>query len=258
MGTVTAIIQARLGSTRLAGKTLMDLRGKPLLGHLIERVRQSKFVKEIIVATTVNERDNAIAFYALENNLKLYRGSEEDVLDRFYQAATQYQTETIVRVTPDCPMQDPHVMDEVISVFGEGGYDYVSNTMKPTFPDGLDTEVFSFAALRRAWNDASLPSEREHVTSYIYGHPDLFRLFNVESGNGDLSQMRWTVDTQRDYEFVKRIFELMDRPGDLFYMEDVLGLLKEHPQLLTINQGILRNEGYAKSLLKDRKHDRQG
>ena len=232
----------------------MLIEGKSLLGHLVKRIKASRYVNDIVIATTTNERDNAIIEFAKAENLKFYCGSEDDVLDRFYQASVLYGLETIVRVTPDCPMLDPDVMDIVISKFSEGNYDYVSNVITPTFPDGLDTEVFSFQSLEKIWHEARLPSEREHVTAYILKHPELFRQFNVKREGEDLSWMRWTVDTQRDLEFVNKIFEYLYTPNEIFHMEDVLDLLKENPQLLKINSGILRNEGYKISLLKDKKY----
>jgi len=232
----------------------MLIEGKSLLGHLVKRIKASRYVNDIVIATTTNERDNAIVEFAKAENLKFYCGSEDDVLDRFYQASVLYGLETIVRVTPDCPMLDPDVMDIVISKFSEGNYDYVSNVITPTFPDGLDTEVFSFQSLEKAWHEARLPSEREHVTAYILKHPELFRQFNVKREGEDLSWMRWTVDTRDDYDFVCKIFELLYHPNEIFHMEDVLALLKENPQLLKINSGILRNEGYKISLLKDKKY----
>ncbi len=256
MQNLTAIIQARLGSTRLQGKTMMDLEGEPLLGHLIKRIRKSKYVSDIVIATTTYERDGLIVKYADENRLPVYRGSEQDVLDRFYQAALLFKAQVIVRVTPDCPLLDPRVSDRVIAKFLDGGYDYVSNTIVPTYPDGLDTEVFSFAALERAWNEAALPSEREHVTAYIVKHPELFRHCNVTNSE-DLSAMRWTVDTARDYEFVSGIMKKLGKRDEIFHMEDVLRILKENPELLEINRGINRNEGYAASLMKDKLNDNQ-
>ena len=232
----------------------MLIEGKSLLCHLVKRIKASRYVNDIVIATTTNERDNAIVEFAKAENLKFYCGSEDDVLDRFYQASVLYGLETIVRVTPDCPMLDPDVMDIVISKFSEGNYDYVSNVITPTFPDGLDTEVFSFQSLEKIWHEARLPSEREHVTAYILKHPELFRQFNVKREGEDLSWMRWTVDTQRDLEFVNKIFEYLYTPNEIFHMEDVLDLLKENPQLLKINSGILRNEGYKISLLKDKKY----
>lgn len=250
MNNITALIQARLGSTRLPGKTLMLIEGESLLAHLVKRIKASRYINDIVIATTTNEKDNAIVEFAKNENLKFYRGSENDVLDRFYQASVLYRLETIVRVTPDCPMLDPDVMDIVISKFTDGNYDYVSNVITPTFPDGLDTEVFSFRILEKTWHEARLPSEREHVTAYILKHPELFKLFNVKRDGEDLSWMRWTVDTKRDLEFVKEIFQRLGNSG-IFHMDDVIELFGENPDLLKINSGITRNEGYLKSLKKD-------
>lgn len=255
MKNITAVIQARLGSTRLQGKTMMTLRGEPLIGHLIKRIQRSEYISDIIIATTAKEKDDPIVKFAKERNLKYYRGSEDDVLDRFYQAAVAFHLETIVRVTPDCPMLDPRVTDRVIKAYLSGNYDYVSNSLVPTYPDGFDTEVFSFEVLAQAWRDAKLPSEREHVTAYIVKHPELFKLYNVKKDGEDLSWLRWTVDTQRDYEFVSRIFEKIGKTDDIFYMEDVLKVLEENSELTEINAGIPRNEGYRISLRKDRQHD---
>jgi len=252
---ITAIIQARLGSTRLPGKTMKELAGKPLLGHLISRIKKSKYIEDIIIATTTQERDDRIVQFAAENNLKFFRGDEDDVLDRFYQAAVTWQCETIVRVTPDCPMLDPQITDRVILEYLSGRYDYVCNVMPPTYPDGLDTEVFSFQALARAWREAKLLSEREHVTAYIVKHPDLFKLGNVSKEGKNISWMRWTVDTQNDYEFVSHIFEKIGNSSEIFYLEDVLKVLKENPELIKINKGIERNEGYRLSLMKDERDE---
>lgn len=253
---ITALIQARLGSSRLPAKTLMTIKGETLLGHLVGRIKASKYVSEIVIATTTKEIDDAIVRFATDWDIKYYRGSEDDVLDRFYQTALHYNIETVVRVTPDCPMLDPKIMDKVISHFLEGNYDYVSNVMPPTYPDGLDTEIFSFDTLKKGWNAAKLHSEREHVTAFIIKHPKLFRQFNVKKEGEDLSWMRWTVDTQRDFEFVSKIFEKLYIPRKIFYMDDIICLLKENSELLEINREIERNEGYRISLLKDKEYEK--
>lgn len=250
----TAVIQARMGSTRLPGKTMMTIEGEPLLGHLVKRIKAANYVNDIIIATTVNKRDDEIVEFAINNNLKFYRGSEDDVLDRFYNACLEFSVDTIVRVTPDCPLLDPRVVDIVISKYIEGNYDYVSNVIIPTFPDGLDTEVFSFKSLKKAWYEAKLLSEREHVTAYIIKHPNKFRLFNVKKEGENLSWMRWTVDTQRDLEFIRAVFLTMKCRNGIFYSEDVIDALKNKPDLMKINAGISRNEGYLKSLQKDKEH----
>jgi spore coat polysaccharide biosynthesis protein SpsF (cytidylyltransferase family) len=254
MKNITAIIQARLGSTRLPGKTLMTIEGDSLLGHLVRRVKASKYVENIIIATTTKEKDNAIVNFAKNNNLRFYRGSEEDVLDRFYKAAIEYNVETIVRVTPDCPLLDSKVMDLVISKYLEGDYDFVCNTMPPTYPDGLDTEVFSFKALEKAWREAKKSSEREHVTPYIYNHPEFFKIYNCVN-DIDYSGMRWVVDEEVDCRFVTEVYKHLYRYGEMFYMDDILDLLSKHPELNDINRNIKRNEGYKKSLNVEKKQE---
>lgn len=255
MKNITAIIQARLGSTRLPGKTLMTIEGDSLIGHLVRRVKESKYVNNIIIATTTKEKDNAIVNFAKNNDLKFYRGSEGDVLDRFYKAAIEYDVETIVRVTPDCPLLDPKIMDSVISQYIDGNYDFVCNTMPPTYPDGLDTEVFSFKTLERAWNEAKKSSEREHVTSYIYNHPAFFKIYNCVN-DIDYSGMRWVVDEEADYKYISEVYKMLYREGEVFYMDDVLDLLSKYPELNDINKNIKRNEGYQNSLLKDKMDSR--
>ena len=246
---IGAIIQARTGSTRLPGKTLAPIKGKPLLQHLVERVRASSFVEDIVIATTTEGRDDPLAELAEQLELKCYRGSEEDVLDRVYTAARLHGVDSVVRVTSDCPLLDHVVMDRVIETYLSGSYDYVTNTLPYTYPDGLDVEVFSFGALERAWREARLPSEREHVTPYIRtsGH---FRTFNVESPV-DLSHLKWSVDTQADLDFVRSVFEGLDANGSDFSLEDVLQLVRIGPELMATTQAAIVNEGYYKSLASD-------
>lgn len=235
---IAAIIQARMGSTRLPSKTLMTLEDETLLGHLILRVQASVHIDDIIIATTDKARDNVIADFAVKRRIKLFRGSEDDVLDRFYKAAVRYDIEHIVRVTPDCPMLDPKITDLVISHYMKGNHDYVSNIIPPTYPDGLDTEIFSFNALEKAWKEAKLPFEREHVTEYIIHNPKLFRLFSVKNKGEDLSGMRWTVDTKEDFEFAKQVFAKLYSPQNIFHMHDILKLLEESPYLININKTV--------------------
>lgn len=242
-----AIIQARMSSSRLPGKVLADIHGKPMIGRVIERVRAAQTLDQIVVATTTGQEDDPLATLCSQIDVPVFRGSQADVLDRYYQAARQFNGEVIVRLTGDCPLIDPNVIDEVVRAFHNQNYDYVSNTLKVTYPDGLDTEVFSFAALHRAWQDARLTSEREHVTPYIYKHPELFRLGNVLNET-DLSHLRWTVDELADLELVRTLYALL--PVN-FRMQDVVSLLQAQPDLIQINAGIGRNEGYAKSLRED-------
>ena len=231
-------------------KTLADVAGKPMLARLVERARRIPGVERVIIATTEKPADEAILRFAEDHDLPAYAGREEDVLDRVYQAARRFGVSVVVRVTPDCPLLDPRVSGLVLSRFAEarGAVDYASNTQPPTFPDGLDTEVFSFAVLARAWREATVPSEREHVTAYIWKHPELFHLLNV-AHDPDLSGRRWTVDEPADLEFVRAVY---GRLGETFGMDDVLALLQRQPELEAVNRGTARNEGYAKSVRADR------
>ena len=249
---IAAILQARMGSSRLPGKTLVDVAGRPLLGHLVDRARRIPGLERVIIATTDRSADRAILDFAAAEGLAAYAGSEDDVLDRFYQAATRFGVAVIVRVTPDCPLLDPGVAGLVLRRFldARGGLDYVSNTQPPTFPDGQDTEVFSAEALARAWREAALRSEREHVTPYIWKHPDRFRLANVRHAE-DLSALRWTVDEAADLEFVRAVYARLGA-GRAFGMDEVLALLRREPALSALNGSLTRNEGYAKSLRADR------
>ena len=251
MTKIVAIIQARMGSTRLPGKVLLEIMGKPLLAHIVDRISESKLVNSsIILATTTNPADHVLVDFANENHLECFVGSEEDVLDRFYQAAKRSGADIIVRITADDPFKDPKIMDEIIQIMLDGDFDYVSNTIKPTYPEGLDIEVFSFDSLEKAWKYGKKPSEREHVTPYIWNHPEIFKLHNVEHGI-DLSSMRWTLDTNDDFEFTKIIYENLYAQGKIFRMNDILNLLTNKPDIQKINAGIERSAGYKKSLWEE-------
>ena len=245
---IFAIIQARMGSTRLPGKVMADIAGEPMLQRVMQRVGHATKLDGIIVATSSNPEDDPVAELCGKLTINCVRGSESDVLDRYYQAAKQHQLNCIVRLTADCPLADSHVIDRVIAAYQVGEHDYVSNIDPPTFPDGLDTEVFSFYALERAWRDASLRSEREHVTLYIRNHPELFRLANVVSER-ELSDLRWVVDEVRDLAFVREVYRKLGNAS--FLTDDILRLLQQEPDLKAINSNIMRNEGLLKSLAQD-------
>jgi spore coat polysaccharide biosynthesis protein SpsF len=246
---LTAIIQARMGSTRLPKKVMLNILGKPVLWHVVNRVSKARLIDGVIVATTVNSEDGIIVEFCKSNNILVFRGSENDVLDRYYQCAKKYNIKDIVRITADCPLHDPNVIDMVINEYLKGDYDYVSNTIEYTFPDGLDVEVFSFEALEDTWKNAKLPSEREHVTSYIRKN-EKFKMKNVYS-NKKYPIYRCSLDNPEDYEFIKRIYE--DIGKDMFYIDDIINYLRGHQELLKINQHIKINEGYLKSLKEDEK-----
>lgn len=226
-------------STRLPGKVLKEVMGKPLLEYQIERLKKVKQADDLVIATTINESDQPIIELCKKLNINYYRGSEEDVLSRYYEAAKQYQADVIVRVTSDCPLIDPAVVDEVINNFRKstGKYDYVSNTLERTYPRGMDTEVFSIEALKEAYDKAVLTPEREHVTLYIYSHPEKFRLFSVKYKK-DESSHRWTVDTEEDFILIKAILEELYPQKPDFTMEDCLELMVKRPELIKINQHV--------------------
>ena len=242
-----AIVQVRMGSTRLAGKVLKTLHGRTVLEHVISRIRGANTVSGVVVATTVDPLDDAIEDVCRRLAVACYRGSQDDVLERFYEAATLYEVDTVVRVTADDPLKDPAIVDLAVRLYNSSSADYVSNTIKPTYPEGLDIEVFSYRALTRAHHEATLPSEREHVTPYLWKNPEMFKLVNFTHST-DLSHLRWTLDNERDWAFVCAVYDELYDSGRIFLMDDVLGLLEHRPDLSKLNTGTPRNEGYLKSL----------
>jgi spore coat polysaccharide biosynthesis protein SpsF len=246
-----AVLQARMRSTRLPGKVMADLSGKPLLARVVERAQAIRGVDRVVVATTVAEHDRPLIGLAEQCGAMGFAGSEDDVLDRYYQAACASDASIIVRHTADCPLLDPTVSARVLERFRQGDVDYACNTNPPTFPDGLDAEVFSFETLERAWREARLPSEREHVTPYIWKNPDRFRLANV-ANDVDLSALRWTVDEPQDLEFARTVYARLGQGQSPFGMAEVLALLERAPELRDLNTGHTRNEGYLRSVQQDK------
>jgi glutamate-1-semialdehyde aminotransferase/spore coat polysaccharide biosynthesis protein SpsF (cytidylyltransferase family) len=245
-GVIVSVIQARMGSTRLPGKTLAQVAGRPMLWHVVNRVRGARLVDEVVVATTDHASDDPIAAFCEREDVACYRGGEDDVLDRYYHAASEHGAAIVVRVTADCPLIDPSVIDKVVLRFCEGDRDYVSNTLRYTYPDGLDTEVFSFAALERAWREARKPSEREHVTPYL--RSGKFRTANVESEYPvSPNAFRWTVDYCADLEFVRQVYSAFNGNKSFGYRE-IFELLRKRPALATLQAGSITNEGYYRSL----------
>jgi spore coat polysaccharide biosynthesis protein SpsF len=248
MPRTVAIIQARVGSRRLPGKVLAPIGGRSMLERVVERVLATSRVERTVVATSDDVRDDAIEAICRRRGFACFRGSETDVLSRYVGAAALHDADPIVRITADCPLLDPAVIDRVVDAFAGNGLDYASNINPPTFPHGLDTEILSAEALRRADREARWRSEREHVTLYVRNHPELFRSFNV-THTPDLSGRRWVVDEATDLQFVRAVYERMgERP---FGMADVLALLQREPELAALNAGIVRDEGLKKSLAED-------
>lgn len=242
------IIQARFGSTRLPGKILMKIGGKTLLEYVIARVRQAKKIDKIIVATTNQKADDATEKLCQRINMDYFRGPNEDVLARYWQCAQKYpEYQNIVRITGDCSLIDPKVIDKVVEFFEKGNWDYVSNILEETYPDGMDVEIFSREALKESAGKAKLPSEREHVTLYLR-NDSIFSKTNV-ANDENLSSFRLTVDNPEDFEVVKFLIE--NTTPDASFQEYVSLLLK-NPNVMSKNAKIQRNEGLAKSLKKDK------
>ena len=236
---VVAIIQARMGSTRLPGKVMKEILGKPVILWDLDRVSLSKLIDEIVVAIPYGKENDVIVDTIKEYNDKIIvtRGSEDDVLDRYYQAAVQTNADVVVRITSDCPLIDPVVIDNVIEHFLDNDCDYCSNSLTRTYPRGLDTEVFSFKSLETGWNEAKKDYEREHVTPYIIENPDKFKLLNV-ANDINLSHLRWTLDTKEDFEFINAVYKRISQKKQLFLMDDVLELMDKEPEMIDINRHI--------------------
>lgn len=227
-----------MGSSRLPGKVLMPLLGAPILTRVVERMRRATLVDEVVVATTRLPADDAIAELAADSAWALVRGSETDLLERYLAAASAHDADVVVRITSDCPLVDPDLVDDVVRARSESGADYAANNLEPrTYPRGLDVEAFTMAALERAGVDDASPASREHATPYIYRHPEIFRLFRVAS-NENASHHRWCVDTPEDYELVRRLYEVLGS-GD-FGWRDALAVMRTHPDWASLNQHIVQ------------------
>ncbi|KAF5414908.1 MAG: 3-deoxy-manno-octulosonate cytidylyltransferase [Candidatus Methanogaster sp.] len=242
---IVAIVQARMGSTRLPGKVMKTILDKHVILWDIDRVSLSKLIDKIVVAIPFGKQDDVIADTIEEynSNILISRGSEDDVLDRYYNAAVQTNADVVVRITSDCPLIDPVVVDHVIEQFLNNDCDYCSNSLQRTYPRGLDTEVFSFDALSKAWNESKKDYEREHVTPYIIENPYKFKLLNV-SNDIDLSHLRWTLDTKEDFEFIDAVYQRIYLEKQMFFMDDVLDLLDHEPGLIDINKHIEQKKAH--------------
>jgi spore coat polysaccharide biosynthesis protein SpsF len=235
---VVAIIQARMGSTRLPGKVLQKLAGETMLIRVVKRLRCARLIEDVLVATTDRASDDAIVAECRRYSVPVFQGDESDVLDRYFKAAQSAAAEIVVRITSDCPLIDPEITDKTIRAFMGTSPDYASNTLVRTYPRGLDTEVISMPALVRAWQEARRPYEREHVTPYIFEHPAEFMCLPV-TGEQDYSAHRWTVDTPEDFEFVQVIYERLKGKGE-FSWREVLGVVEREPELLELNRCVVQ------------------
>ncbi len=247
-----ALIQARCNSARLPGKVLKDLCGKPVLSRMAERVRKSRLLDEVIVITSISKSNLPVLSLCSGTGIRVGIGSEEDVLDRYYQTAKLLRPEYIVRLTADCPCFDAELLDDAITRLNPDT-DYCA-MISETYPDGLDFEIIKFSALEKSWKEAVHSYEREHVTQYILRHPDLFSLQDYVCPIGNLGSHRWTVDEPEDFELVFRIFQhfLYEENKEDFHYQDILRFLEQNPEIARINQHYRRNEGLQKSIAEDR------
>lgn len=240
---VGAIIQARMGSTRLPGKVLLDVEGRSMLARVVDRTGRAKTIARIIIATTTGAADDPLAAHAQAMSVEVFRGDEDDVLDRYYRAAIQYQLDVIVRITSDCPLLDPGLVDRVVALALESRVDYAADTLRRTFPRGLDVEVFPFATLERIWREATSFHHRAHVTPYVLDHPETFSTAGITDAI-DRSHMRWTVDTQEDLIFVREIYRELG--ADDFTWTDVVNVLDRRPELLQINAAVRQKSAHER------------
>jgi spore coat polysaccharide biosynthesis protein SpsF len=247
---IGCIVQARMGSSRLPGKTLVKLTDElSTLNFVINQISSSTLIDKIIIATTSLEQDDIIENTCKELGIESYRGSSSDVLDRYYNCAKKFHFDHIIRITADCPLIDPEIIDKVIKKYTTEDFDYVSNTLECTFPIGTDVEIFSFPILEKTWQNAKLLSEREHVTPFIRNNKLNMKLGNLKNTK-NLSHIRITLDHTEDLELIQKIIsQINNRP---ILLNDILDLLSTQPELLKINQHIPHNEGMLKSLNQDR------
>lgn len=245
------LIQARCGSSRLPNKVLKDLSGKTDLQWVIERVNRSKRVDEVMVITSIEKNNLPLIELCTKLDTRVFVGSEDDVLDRYYQAARLLQPEYVIRITADCPLFDWRYLDMAIESM-EKDADY-RGAFEETFPDGLDIEIMKFSALHKSWKEAVMASEREHATQYIRKHPEMFKLQELKCPIDNIGHMRWTLDEPDDYEMLSKVYEHFVSVGrEDFVTEDVIEFLKNNPDIEAINTGIMRNEGLAKSIREDK------
>ena len=254
------IIQARTGSTRLPGKVLKPILGQPMLALMLERVKRAQTLDRIVVATSTNEGDDAVVALATQCGVGSFRGSEADVLDRCYRAAKDAgaTADTVtVFLTGDCPLHDHAVIDEAVRHFIDAHDRYALSGTPSNYPEGLDTDIFTFAALEEAWQKATLHSEHEHMSQYLKNHPERFHLLPWTVGTRDDAHMHWSVDTQADFDFVTKVFEALYDTNPGFSKDAILSLVARQPELLEINKGGTGYEGLAKSLKRDEELKRQ-
>ncbi len=237
MKKIVTVVQARTGSTRLPGKVLLDILGRPLLLRMVERLQAASLAGTVVVATTTDPSDDPIETLCAQYGLNCYRGSVHDLLDRHYQAGLLYGADAVVKIPSDCPLIDPAVIDRVLGFFLENSYDYAGNLHPATWPDGNDVEVMSMTALHKAWTEAARPLEREHTTPYFWENPQLFSIGNVvwETGLDFSMSHRWTIDYPEDFNFIRTVYEYLYPKNPQFALLDILDLTDNHPDIFDLN-----------------------
>ena len=242
--TVNAIIQARCGSTRFPNKVFAVIDEKPLLWHVVNRLKYSDMIDDIIIATTVNSKDDKIEEWCKAESVKCFRGSEEDVLNRYYNTSVAFPSDVVVRVTADDPFKEPRVIDKVIKKLIDEKFDLVTNNFPPTYPEGLDCEAFKFEVLELMEKTTQDSFEREHVTQYVYHNPDKFKIGNVVS-DIHLSSYRWTIDNAEDYEMVKAVYAKREKESKgILLMDEILDIIEKNPEIIKINSEVKRSTMY--------------
>jgi spore coat polysaccharide biosynthesis protein SpsF len=250
-----AIIQARMGSNRLPGKVLMPILGKPMLWHIVGRVRSVPSIDQVLVAVPADESNEVLRRFCADNNIALFAGSETDVLDRYYQAAQQSKADPVIRVTADCPIVDPQLIERLIQTYKSGKYDHIGVAAgagaerlgKGRFPDGLDAECFGFSALDRTWHDATDPRDREHVTRYIWNNKEIFRCGEL-TADVVYPKLRLTVDHLEDFALVTKIYESLYSERGPFLLSDVMNFLEKNPGLVEVNRKWTEADNYRSVL----------
>ena len=247
---IGCIIQTRMSSTRLPGKVMKKLdKQKTVLDYVIDQISNSKLIDKIIIATTNESEDDVIVEYAKHHGLLYFRGSTLNVLDRYYQCAKKFNLQTIVRVTSDNPLNDPVIIDELIKKFLDEKYDYGTNELKRSFPQGIFVQVYSIETLEKNWRNAQLPSEKEHVSPYIEKNQNIFKILNLEFEK-NISNLRFTIDRESDLIFIKEIVKRIKKsPTNL---KELITICKKEPDLIKINKEHVIDEGYKKSIIEDK------
>jgi spore coat polysaccharide biosynthesis protein SpsF len=250
---IVAIIQARMGSSRLPGKILLPIQGRPVIGHIHDRLNRVGSIDEVVIATSNEIQDDQVAHYCENENLSCFRGNEIDVLDRFYHAAINFEAQIVIRVTGDCPLLDPLTINKLIDMYRLGNFDHcgvaagagvANDTSIQRYPDGLDAEIFGIEILREAWVNSTSKQHREHVTPFIWQQEERYSLGKLECESGDFSAYRWTLDNAEDFQLIKKIYDELYPRNPFFGMQDVLLLLKAHPEWSNENKHLIGSEGY--------------